>query len=63
MHNCVKCTEEKRTIKNDFDVVGKTYYKIDKNTILCYRHWYQLKKPSYQVAGDYYTVTKDIKNH
>lgn len=61
MHNCVKCTEEKKFIRTDFDVIGKTYYKVNRDTIMCYRHWHQENQPYYQIKGDYHSVVKEME--
>jgi len=60
MENCPKCSKENKFLRNSFDVVGKTFYKINKDTFLCHRHWYQLKKPPYQISGDYDCIIKEI---
>jgi hypothetical protein len=60
MENCPKCSQEGKSLTSPFQVVGKTYYKIDKDTFLCYRHWYQSKKRKYQISGDYYSIIREI---
>lgn len=60
MQNCAKCLEEHKVLKTEFDVIGKTYYKVNRNTILCHRHWYQEKQPPYQISGDYHSVVKEL---
>jgi hypothetical protein len=50
IHQCVKCNEEQKYIKKNFD------------TILCYRHWYQNDKPKPEIFGSYEKVVNTIKN-
>jgi hypothetical protein len=61
MINCIKCTEEKKYILNNFDTIGKTFYKIDNDTIMCYRHWHQENQPDYHIKGDYNTILKEME--
>lgn len=49
MQNCSKCSP----IKNIFDTVGKTYYLLEDDSLLCYRHWYQEGKPKYKKKDEY----------
>jgi hypothetical protein len=60
MQNCPKCSKEGKFLRTSFDIVGKTFYKINKDTFLCYRHWYQLKKPPYQISGEYDCIIREI---
>lgn len=36
-----------------FGLVGKTFYLLDKDNILCHRHWYQCDTPECELVGDY----------
>lgn len=36
-----------------FGLVGKTFYVIDKDNILCHRHWHQSNTPECELSGDY----------
>jgi hypothetical protein len=54
MQGCTECKE----IRNLFDTIGKTYYRLhqwkdEPIRILCYRHWYQAGEPPYERRGDY----------
>lgn len=62
IHQCIRCNEEQKYIKNNFDTVSKTYYKLKNNTILCYRHWYQNGKPKPEIFGSYEKIVNTIKN-
>lgn len=62
--NCTECTKEGKIKLNEFDTVGKTYYKMyqyknEPLTILCYRHWHQQNQPPYQLEGDYHSIFKN----
>jgi hypothetical protein len=61
MNNCLKCQEEGRYIKNSFDTVTKTYYKISDTIMMCYRHWHQSNRPDYVIKGDYDSVNRTMK--
>ena len=36
-----------------FGVVGKTFYVVDRDNILCHRHWYQCDSPECEFKGEY----------
>ena len=60
MQNCINCSKENKILRSSFDVIGKTYYKINKDTVMCYRHWYQSGRPKYQLSGDYYSIIREL---
>jgi len=50
MEGCKECKQP----TNQFDIIGKTYYKLDcDNTIVCYRHWHQMGRPKFNQKGEY----------
>ena len=49
MDNCKECLQ----IQTMFDTIGKTYYRIDEEKVLCYRHWHQANRPKFVHKGDY----------
>jgi hypothetical protein len=36
-----------------FGLIGKTFYVLGNDNILCYRHWYQCDTPECELFGDY----------
>lgn len=60
-HQCKKCNEEGKYIKNPFDVVAKTFYKLKGETLLCYRHWHQSDRPKPEKFGSYGEIVDMIK--
>jgi hypothetical protein len=53
MEGCEEC----KPIKNAFDTIGITYYRLSKDkSVLCYRHWHQAGRPFYNKKGDHDTV-------
>jgi hypothetical protein len=36
-----------------FGIIGKTFYLLDSDNILCYRHWYQHGTPEFEFHGEY----------
>jgi hypothetical protein len=36
-----------------FGIVGRTFYVLDNDNILCHRHWYQCNTPQCELFGDY----------
>jgi len=60
MQNCFKCLEE-GVNTTQFSIVSKTFYKLKEvDDILCFRHWYQMGKPSYDIKNDYKEVIEYI---
>jgi hypothetical protein len=59
MKNCLKCIEENRPLESEFQVIGRTFYKISKDVILCHRHWHQLKQPDYKLKGYYFDILQE----
>jgi hypothetical protein len=49
MEGCKECKE----YSSLYDTVGKTYYKLEDHSILCYRHWHQAGKPEFKEFGEY----------
>ena len=45
---CRMCAKQPK-----FGLVGKTFYVLDKNNILCHRHWHQCDNPECELSGDY----------
>lgn len=45
---CKMCAKQPR-----FGIIGKTFYVVDKDNILCHRHWYQDGTPEYELHGEY----------
>jgi hypothetical protein len=60
-HQCKICNKEGKYIKNSFDVVAKTFYKIKGDLIMCYRHWHQAGRPQKELHGSYGEITEAIK--
>lgn len=52
MENCPKCDH----ITNMFQTIGKTYYRLDEENVLCYRHWHQEGRPKSVDKGEYSEV-------
>jgi hypothetical protein len=52
MDNCTQCSN----ITTLFDTIGKTYYRLDEETVLCYRHWHQLNRPKAYDKGEHYQI-------
>ena len=52
MEHCKNCPE----ITDVFYTIGKTYYRLEDKSVLCYRHWHQANKPKYTFKGEYYDV-------
>lgn len=45
---CPHCPQ----VDDKFYSIGKTYYRIDEETVLCYRHWHQQNRPKFVDKGD-----------
>ena len=52
--NCKYC-------KPDSPTIGKTFFVLKDNSVLCYRHFYQSGKKEYQYQGDIFSVTEMMK--
>ena len=61
-HQCIKCNEEEKYIRNSFDVAARTYYKLKGKIMLCYRHWHQADRPKPEIHGSYGEVVDAIRN-
>ena len=59
MDNCKQCKE----VITSYDVIGKTYYILEDDSVLCYRHWHQERRPKYISKGDYNEVFFKYKKH
>ena len=53
MEGCIICNKENRQINTVYDSIGKTYYKLEDYSVVCYRHWYQKDRPKVIEKGDY----------
>lgn len=45
---CRMCAKQPK-----FGLIGKTFYVLDKDNILCHRHWHQCDAPECELFGDY----------
>jgi len=54
--NCKYC-------KPNASTIGKTFFVLKDNSVLCYRHFYQSGKKEYQFQGDIFSVTEMMKVH
>ena len=52
MDNCKECLQ----LETMFDTIGKTYYRLDEEKVLCYRHWHQANQPKFVDKGDYHEI-------
>jgi hypothetical protein len=57
MDGCKKCKE----YNSLYETIGKTYYKMKDDSILCYRHWHQANKPEFIEFGEYMSIYSKIK--
>jgi hypothetical protein len=45
---CRMCAKQPK-----FGLIGKTFYVLGNDNILCHRHWYQCNTPECELFGDY----------